>query len=252
MAKEIAVYVQALHSDDEETHVRAANALQQLALDQDNKLLIAVAGAIPRLVELLRGPAGSKKHAAAVLWNVTTKHKINKDAMAAVGAVPLLVELLRNDDDAEDAAGVLANIANIDEHRAEIAAAGAIPLLVQVERSGSDPAKKQAERALKSVSAGSPQNVVAIARARGGLEALVVLTKSSNEEIRDGAVQVLAELAAKDFTCVVCLDARRSIVTLPCAHCSLCGECAATIRSSTNTCPICRGAIDSTVAFHLA
>ena len=93
--------------------------------------------------------------------------------------------------------------------------------------------------------------------ARGGVEALAVLAKDDSDEIvRKTAVLALADLAADpvptDFNCVACQDARRSVVTLPCKHCSLCHACAATIRSSTNACPICRGAIDSTVAFHLA
>lgn len=268
MAKVIAAHVQALHSDDAETHVAAAKALQRLA-NSDDITRIAAAGAIPPLVHLLRnGPASSKKYAAAALWNIAADVKgINQEVVAAAGAIAPLVELLLNGDDStsdkEDAAGALATIVNnqkteaADAIRIEVAAAGAIPLLVEVEQSGGDRAKKQAKRALKNLAVANPQNVVAIAQARGGVEALAVLANDDSDEIvRKTAVLALADLAADpvptDFNCVACQDARRSVVTLPCKHCSLCHACAATIRSSTNACPICRGAIDSTVAFHLA
>jgi vacuolar protein 8 len=271
MAKAIAAHVQALHSDDADTHVAAAKALRRLAASQtvNDVTRIAAAGAIPPLVNLLRnGPASSKKHAAAALWNIAADGKnINQEVVAAAGAIAPLVELLLNGDDStsdkQDAAGALATIMNnqktdeADAIRVEVAAAGAIPLLVEVEQSGGDDAKKQAKRALKHLAVANPQNVVAIAQARGGVEALAVLANDDSDEIvRKTAVLALADLAADpvptDFNCVACQDARRSVVTLPCKHCSLCHACAATIRSSTNACPICRGAIDSTVAFHLA
>ena len=268
MAKAIAAHVQALHSDDADTHVAAAKALQDLAGGGD-VTRIAAAGAIPPLVNLLRnGPASSKKHAAAALWNIAADPKnVNQEAVAAAGAIAPLVELLLNGDDStsdkEDAAGALATIMNdeVTEEasniRIEVAAAGAIPELIEVEQSGGDRAKKQAKRALKCLAIANPQNVVAIARARGGIEAVVVLAKDDSDKIvRNTAVRALADLATElvptDFNCVACQDARRSVVTLPCKHCSLCHACAATIRSSTNACPICRGAIDGTVAFHLA
>lgn len=44
--------------------------------------------------------------------------------------------------------------------------------------------------------------------------------------------------------CVVCLTEPKNTIVLPCRHLCLCAECAQMLRSQTNTCPMCRTAID--------
>ena len=43
--------------------------------------------------------------------------------------------------------------------------------------------------------------------------------------------------------CVVCHEARRTVVFLPCEHCVTCDACTKLLQDADNTCPICRGNI---------
>ena len=58
----------------------------------------------------------------------------------------------------------------------------------------------------------------------------------------------LVKLSAKKLDtlklkeCLVCMDADRSVVLLPCKHLALCGECAG--KLSPAICPVCRTEID--------
>jgi hypothetical protein len=47
--------------------------------------------------------------------------------------------------------------------------------------------------------------------------------------------------------CVICLDEKRQTLLLPCKHLCLCDDCAAEGFQPGGTCPLCRGAIESTV-----
>lgn len=70
----------------------------------------------------------------------------------------------------------------------------------------------------------------------------------------DGGLAVAAEAVARGLReelearrCVVCMRAERSVVLLPCRHAVLCGACSGHIEKSSNRCPLCRVAIDSTM-----
>ena len=45
--------------------------------------------------------------------------------------------------------------------------------------------------------------------------------------------------------CVVCLDAERDTMTIPCLHLALCKSCAVELSSRSSACPVCRGTFDS-------
>ena len=69
-----------------------------------------------------------------------------------------------------------------------------------------------------------------------------------------GGLAVAAEAVARGLReelearrCVVCMRAERSVVLLPCRHAVLCGACSAHIEKSSNRCPLCRVAIESTM-----
>jgi hypothetical protein len=111
----------------------AARALGNLALAYDNiKVAIVAAGAIPPLLELLRG--GSDEGRAGVAWalaNLTINDAANKVAIVLSGAIPLLTEVLHggSDEGRAGAAIALGNLASASNtNKVAIAAAGAIPL----------------------------------------------------------------------------------------------------------------------------
>lgn len=51
--------------------------------------------------------------------------------------------------------------------------------------------------------------------------------------------------------CVVCLDAARDCVLLPCRHWCLCHSCAVRLRSQSPTCPVCRGPLKTILQMNL-
>ena len=45
--------------------------------------------------------------------------------------------------------------------------------------------------------------------------------------------------------CVVCMEADKNAIFLPCGHISCCMACAQSVKNSTKKCPVCRGTIQS-------
>lgn len=54
--------------------------------------------------------------------------------------------------------------------------------------------------------------------------------------------------ANADHTCVVCMDAGRNAVFMPCTHLACCARCA----KACTTCPICRQPVQNVVVVHVA
>ena len=137
---EIEGLVRDLREGDDAAKTAAARTLRDLAWDNDaNEVLIAEAGGIAPLVELLRaGSAEAKAQAAWALGNLA-HNDANKVLIAEAGGVPLLVELLRDGSAAANwhAAWVLRRLAhNYDANAVAIAAAIGFDALVQLARGG--------------------------------------------------------------------------------------------------------------------
>jgi len=49
---------------------------------------------------------------------------------------------------------------------------------------------------------------------------------------------------AEDKLCVVCLEFSRNTLIAPCGHLCACFECAESVKTSKQACPMCRGPID--------
>ena len=67
---------------------------------------------------------------------------------------------------------------------------------------------------------------------------LVVVSKGEEKEIDD------------DISCLICLDAPRDTVLLPCKHMSYCGPCAEQLKASRGQCAVCRGEIIDTMTLY--
>ena len=117
----------------------AATALCNVAEHRGNQVLIAEAGGIPPLVDLLRdGSAEGKLEAAAALGNLACNDD-NQVLIAKAHGVPPLVDLLRagSVEDQRQAARALHNISyNNDGNAIAIAAAVGLDALVQLARNG--------------------------------------------------------------------------------------------------------------------
>lgn len=56
--------------------------------------------------------------------------------------------------------------------------------------------------------------------------------------VADASIDQLADPDGKE--CVICLTVERDTIVLPCRHLCLCAECAESLRSRVDKCPICR------------
>ncbi|KAH8071901.1 hypothetical protein JL720_11404 [Aureococcus anophagefferens] len=119
----------------------AARELGSLAYGNDaNRVRIAKAGGIPRLVDLLcDGSAYAKSEAACALYYLAFNND-NKVLIAEAGGIAPLVDLLRDGSASAKlrSARALGNLAhNNDANKVAVAVAGGIPPLVELLRDGS-------------------------------------------------------------------------------------------------------------------
>ena len=185
------------------TQQYAALTLNNLAVNADNKVRIASAGAIPPLVALL-GPQSSEgvqEYAGLALSSLCSNNDDNRVMVAAVGAIPPLVALLGSQRSAgvqEQAAKALCNLAKNADNQVKIAAGGAIPLLVALlGPQCSAGVQMSATWALSNLVTNTPGNKAMI-RASGGVVALTQLSKSSaNDKVKSEAKLALDKISAK-------------------------------------------------------
>ena len=136
--------VRAVREGDDAAQKAAAQALCAFAWPSHaHKVLIAEAGAVPPLVQLLRaGSAAAKREAAATL-GALARNDDNLVLIAEAGGIPPLVDLLRNSNPAAnwlaaDALNHFArnNDANSSANAVAIAAAVGLEALVELARRG--------------------------------------------------------------------------------------------------------------------
>ena len=73
---------------------------------------------------------------------------------------------------------------------------------------------------------------------------LRLVTVRDMQREREEARIASARSESDKVTCVVCLSAERNVLLLPCKHLVLCAACA----SKVSVCPVCRTAVQDTVA----
>ncbi|KAG6600819.1 U-box domain-containing protein 11 [Cucurbita argyrosperma subsp. argyrosperma] len=116
----------------------------------DNRILIAEAGAIPALVNLLTvGDVLIQENAVTSILNLSI-YENNKGLIMLAGAIPSIVQVLRvgSMEARENAAATLFSLSLADENRIIIGDSGAIPALVNLLENGSSRGKKDAATAL--------------------------------------------------------------------------------------------------------
>jgi hypothetical protein len=63
-------------------------------------------------------------------------------------------------------------------------------------------------------------------------------------QARLGAPPVAPAPAAEETQCVVCMDAPKDRIVLPCMHLCACGPCAQRLLELDASCPVCRGPVE--------
>ncbi|CAA6666972.1 unnamed protein product [Spirodela intermedia] len=184
----------------------AAKAIANLSVNTKVAKTVADEGGIGILSDLARSMNRLvAEEAAGGLWNLSVGEE-HKGAIAEAGGIKALVDLIFKwpsgiDGVLERAAGALANLAADDKCSMEVAMAGGVHALVMLARTCKvEGVQEQAARALANLAAhgDSNSNNAAVGQETGALEALVQLTCSQNEGVRQEAAGALWNLSFDD------------------------------------------------------
>ncbi|XVF79781.1 hypothetical protein PTKIN_Ptkin15bG0017000 [Pterospermum kingtungense] len=184
----------------------AAKALANLSVNANVAKAVAEEGGINILAGLARSMNRLvAEEAAGGLWNLSVGEE-HKAAIAEAGGVKALVDLIfkwssGGDGVLERAAGALANLAADDKCSMVVALAGGVHALVMLARNCKfEGVQEQAARALANLAShgDSNSNNAAVGQEAGALEALVQLTRSPHEGVRQEAAGALWNLSFDD------------------------------------------------------
>ncbi|XP_010259497.1 PREDICTED: U-box domain-containing protein 11-like [Nelumbo nucifera] len=143
--------VHKLSSRSVEDQRSAATEIRSLSKrSTNNRILIAEAGAIPLLVNLLTTEdVRTQENVVTCILNLSI-YENNKELIMLAGAVPSIVQVLRmgSMEARENAAATLFSLSLADENKIIIGASGAIPALIELLSNGSLRGKKDAATAL--------------------------------------------------------------------------------------------------------
>ncbi|KAH9788611.1 protein ARABIDILLO 1 [Citrus sinensis] len=190
----------------EAAKVNSFMAIANLSVNAKVAKAVAEEGGINILAVLARSMNRLvAEEAAGGLWNLSVGEE-HKGAIADAGGVKALVDLIfkwssGGDGVLERAAGALANLAADDKCSMEVALAGGVHALVMLARSCKfEGVQEQAARALANLAAhgDSNSNNSAVGQEAGALEALVQLTRSPHEGVRQEAAGALWNLSFDD------------------------------------------------------
>ncbi|KAJ1377879.1 Zinc finger, RING/FYVE/PHD-type, partial [Sesbania bispinosa] len=162
----------------------------------DNRILIAEAGAIPVLVNLLTSEdVLTQDNAVTAILNLSI-YENNKGLIMLAGAIPSIVQVLRAGtmEARENAAATLFSLSLADENKIIIGASGAIPALVELLQNGSPRGKKDAATALFNLCIYQGNKGRAI-RA-GIITALLKMLTDSSKSMVDEALTIMSVLAS--------------------------------------------------------
>ncbi|KAK3157147.1 hypothetical protein QOZ80_2AG0116820 [Eleusine coracana subsp. coracana] len=190
----------------ESAQSEAAKAIANLSVNAKVAKAVADEGGITILTNLAKSMTRLvAEEAAGGLWNLSVGED-HKTAIAASGGIKALVDLIfrwpaGTDGVLERAAGALANLAADDKCSLEVAKSGGVHALVTLARSCKlEGVLEQAARALANLAAhgDNNDNNAAVGQEAGALEALVQLTSSQNEGVRQEAAGALWNLSFDD------------------------------------------------------
>ncbi|PSR88175.1 U-box domain-containing protein [Actinidia chinensis var. chinensis] len=193
----IEALVRKLSSQSLEERRAAVSEIRSLSKrSTDNRILIAEAGAITLLVNLLTADDGlTQENAVTSILNLSI-YENNKGLIMLANAIPSIVQVLRagSMEARENAAATLFSLSLADENKIIIGASGAIQALVELLETGSTRGKKDAATALFNLCIYQGNKGRAV---RAGIitALLKMLTDSSNCMV-DEALTILSVLSS--------------------------------------------------------
>ncbi|CAN6857931.1 hypothetical protein Bca4012_042828 [Brassica carinata] len=194
---EVSLLVEALSSSQLEEQRASVKQMRLLAKENpENRVLIANAGAIPLLVQLLSYPdSGIQENAVTTLLNLSID-ETNKKLISDEGAIPDIIEILQNGnrEARENSAAALFSLSMLDENKVTIGLSNGIPPLVELLQHGTSRGKKDALTALFNLSLNSANKGRAIDA--GIVQPLLQLLKDRNLGMIDEALSILLLLVS--------------------------------------------------------
>ncbi|XP_026403025.1 U-box domain-containing protein 15-like [Papaver somniferum] len=195
--EEIVALVQNLSSTQLDDQRRAAKKIRMLSKENpENRVMIANAGGIPPLVQLLSYPDSKiQEHTVTALLNLSLDDS-NKRTIATEGAIPAIIEVLQNGKIGarENSAACLFSLSMLDENKVAIGSMNGIPPLVDLLQHGTIRGKKDAATALFNLSLNQVNKARAIKA--GALKPLLQLLVDKNLGMVDEALSILLLLVS--------------------------------------------------------
>lgn len=116
--------------------INAVAALVNISLENDNKVSIVRAGAIPCLIDVLKmGHPEAQEHAAGAIFSLALNDE-NKTAIGVLGAIPPLIHMLRSGEERgrQDALMALYHLSFAQGNRAKLIKVGTVSFLLNLAR----------------------------------------------------------------------------------------------------------------------
>jgi DNA uptake protein ComE-like DNA-binding protein len=183
------------------------------------------------------------------------QHKIEEAKEALDGAMALMEESAGSVKAVEEAMQAAAKHGDRSEPLAALVVV-ARDLLEQYRAAEAERVRVAAEEAAAAAAVAAAERL----ELEQELAALTLSVQSDKKRAQSGALrmqQVQAQLGvppaapapgAEETMCVVCFDAPKDHLVLPCKHLCVCGECAEQLtKTRTPMCPVCRGPIRETM-----
>ncbi|KAM7275152.1 hypothetical protein ACFE04_017018 [Oxalis oulophora] len=195
----IEAVVRKLASQSVEERRAAVSEIRSLSKrSTDNRILIAEAGAIPTLVNLMTtDDVETQENAVTSVLNLSI-YENNKGLIMLAGAIPSIVQVLRSGsmEARENAAATLFSLSLGDENKIIIGGSGAIPALVDLLRNGTTRGKKDAATALFNLCIYQGNKGRAIRS--GIIPALLKMLTDSRNCMIDEALTIMSVLASNN------------------------------------------------------
>ncbi|KAK9481006.1 armadillo-type protein [Lipomyces japonicus] len=189
-----------LQSPDFEVQRAASAALGNLAVNNDNKILIVEMGGLEPLIKQMQSANVEVQcNAVGCITNLAT-HEQNKVKIARSGALVPLTKLARSRDMRvqRNATGALLNMTHSDENRQELVNAGAVPVLVALLSSADADVQYYCTTALSNIAVDAGSRQVLAETEPKLVSHLVSLMNSAASKVQCQAALALRNLASDE------------------------------------------------------
>lgn len=186
--------------------INSVAALVNLSLENNNKVGIVRAGAVPYLIDVLKmGHPEAQEHAAGAIFSLALNDE-NKTAIGVLGAIPPLIHILRSSEERgrQDALMALYHLSFAQSNRAKLIKVGAVSILLSLAREDKSDFASRALLILNNIAANSEgRKALLDANAIGSLVGILAQHQKDktkgNQLIQEHTVAVLLLLSRNNL-----------------------------------------------------